>query len=326
MNTASPEPSPATAPRTDTPPAPKVIGELINNAYGRARRAWEARDVSGFQHLAKLQADAGAELVNLNVDGTQKISVRVEEMLEFLPIVIPAIQEATDVSLSFDNPNIAYHRVALEAFDRSKSRGKPLFNSLAASREDLDEMIAMIGEYDMRCIVMASECFRPDGSTGQSLDPQQSYETVKRFVDLLVTKANRTIDDIIVDPGLAPVGADTYGLVNIGLDTIRLCAADADLQGLHYSVGLSNFAWGTPKAVKPLLERAYLTIAGRLGLDYALANVEANSTPLEGDHPLIVELEAALQHGRRQDGESAEDAGFRQAEKIMDLCSDYIEE
>lgn len=305
---------------------PKIIGELINNAYARARRAWEARDVSGFQHLAKLQADAGAELVNLNVDGTQKVSVRVEEMLEFLPIVIPAIQAVTDVSLSFDNPNIDYHKVALGVFDRSKSRGKPLFNSLAASRHDLDGMIELIREHDMRCIVMASECFRPDGSTGQSLDPQDSYETVVRFVDLLVSKADRTVDDIIVDPGLAPVGADTYGLVNIGLDTMRLCAADPQLKGLHYSVGLSNFAWGTPKAIKPLLERAYLTIAGRLGLDYALANVEANALPLEADHPLIDALEAALAGGRTQAGETAEDAGFRQAEMVMDLCAEYIDE
>ena len=321
MNTDS-SPATSAAPVTN----PKIIGELINNAYGRARRAWEARDVSGFQHLAKLQADAGAEFVNLNVDGTQKVSVRVEEMLEFLPLVIPAIQEATDVALSFDNPNIEYHKVALQAFDRSKSRGKPLLNSLAASRDDLDGMIELIREHNMRCIVMASECFRPDGTTGQSLDPKDSYETVVRFVDMLVSKAGCTVDDIIVDPGLAPVGADTYGLVNIGLDTMRLCTADPQLKGLHYSVGLSNFAWGTPKAVKPLLERAYLTIAGRIGLDYALANVEANTIPLEADHPLIAELEAALEEGRALEGETTEDAGFRQAEKIMDLCADYIDE
>lgn len=321
MNTDSS--SPAT---TEPVAQPKIIGELINNAYARARRAWEARDVAGYQHLAKLQADAGAELVNLNVDGTQKVSVRVEEMLEFLPVVIPAIQEATDVSLSFDNPNVEYHRVALAAFDRSKSRGKPMLNSLAASRDDLDGMIELIREHDMRCIVMASECFLPDGTSGQSLDPKDSYETVVRFVDMLVSRADRTVDDIVVDPGLAPVGADTYGLVNIGLDTMKLCSEDPQLKGLHYSVGLSNFAWGTPKAVKPLLERAYLTIGGRLGLDYALANVEANSTPLEPDHPIIAELEAALEAGRAQAGETAEDAGFRQAEMIMDLCSEYIEE
>ncbi|MBA4136053.1 MAG: dihydropteroate synthase [Opitutus sp.] len=307
------------------PPRIRVIGELINNAYARARRAWETRDLAGFQELARLQSDAGAEVVNLNIDGTQRVSVRTEEMLEFLPKVIPAIQEATDVPLSFDNPNIAYHRVALRAFDRSRCRGKPVFNSLAASRQDLPAMVELIREHDMRCIVMASECFKPDGGSAQSLDPQQSYETVKRFAELLVTQANRTLDDIIVDPGLAPVGADTYGLVNIGLDTMRLCSGDPHLRGLHFSVGLSNFAWGTPKASKALLERAYLTLGARVGLDFALANVEANSIPLPEDDPLVAQLAAALETGRAAAGESAEEAGFRQAAAIMEICSAYQE-
>lgn len=308
-----------------TPPKIRIIGELINNAYARARRAWEARDVAGFQQLAVHQAALGAELVNLNVDGTQRISVRPEEMLEFLPKVIPAIQDATDVPLSFDNPGIDYHRVALRAFDRSRCRGKPLLNSLAASRQHLAEMIDLIRDHDLRCIVMASECFKPGGGSAQSLDPQQGYETVRVFVDLLVTKANRTLDDIIVDPGLAPVGADTYGLVNIGLDTMRLCTADPNLSGLHFSVGLSNFAWGTPKAAKALLERAYLTLAARVGLDHALANVEANAEPLPEGHPLVAQLAEALESGRPAEGESVEEAGFRQAAKIMEICSDYIE-
>jgi 5-methyltetrahydrofolate--homocysteine methyltransferase len=306
-------------------PRIRIIGELINNAYARARKAWEARDVAGYQQLAKLQADAGAELVNLNVDGTQRIAVRVEEMLEFLPKVIPAIQAASDVAISFDNPNIEYHKVALRAFDRSKCRGKPLFNSLAASRQHLDDMIELIRVHDMRCIVMASECFMPNGGTSQSLDPHMSYETVKRFVELLVTKANRTTDDIIVDPGLAPVGADTYGLVNIGLDTMRLCSADPHLRGLHFSVGLSNFAWGTPKAAKALLERAYLTLGARVGLDFALANVEANSTPLPAEHPLVAQLEAALESGRQIAGEPSDEAGYRQATQVMEICSAYLE-
>ena len=309
-----------------TVPRIRIIGELINNAYARARKSWEARDVTGYQYLAKLQSDAGADFVNLNVDGTQRVSVRIGEMLEFLPKVIPAIQAATDVPISFDNPNIEYHKVALRHFDRAKSRGKPLFNSLAASRQDLPAMIELIREHDMRCIVMASECFQTGGGTSQSLDPKQSYEAVKHFTDLLVTKAGRTLDDIIVDPGLAPVGADTYGLVNIGLDTMRLCTADPHLRGIHFSVGLSNFAWGTPKAVKPLLERAYLTLGARVGLDFALANVEANSRPLPEDDPLVAQLEAALQTGRVINGESVEEAGYRQASAIMDLCSEYIEQ
>lgn len=302
-------------------PQIRVIGELINNAYGRARTAWERRDLDGYQALARLQADGGAEAINVNVDGTQRTSVRPAEMLEFLPRLIPALQEATDAALCIDNPDIEYHRTALRALDRSKCRAKPILNSLAASRHRLDEMIALVREHDLRCIVMASERFLQGGGSAQSLDPRDSYETVRTFVDRLVSEAGRTLDDIIIDPGLAPVGADTYGLVNIGLDTLRLCADDIHLRGLHYSVGLSNFAWGTPKSVRHRLERAYLTLAGRFGLDFALANVEQNAAPLPADDPIVGQLESALLAGRRINGESAEEAGFRQAEKIMDICN-----
>jgi 5-methyltetrahydrofolate corrinoid/iron sulfur protein methyltransferase len=302
----------------------RIIGELINNSYGRARSAWEKRDVVGYQNLVKLQADKGAEIINVNIDGTQKVSVRVHEMLDFLPKLIPALQEVTDVPLSFDNPNIEYHKVALKAFDRSKCKGKPVLNSLAASRQQLKEMIGLVKDYDLRVVVMASEKFVDDGGA-QCLNPQDAYEATKRFVEILVTEANRTLDDIIVDPGLAPVGADTYGLVNIGLDAMKWIHADPATKGVHFSVGLSNFAWGTPKGIRHKLERAYLTIASRYGLDYALANVENNAEPLEVDDPLVARLEEALQEGRIQGEESQEEAGFRQAAKIMELCSEYVE-
>jgi cobalamin-dependent methionine synthase I len=304
----------------------RIIGELINNAYARARTAWEARDVTGFQALAKLQADGGAVAINVTIDGTQRVSVRLPEMIAFLPQLIPALQAVTEVPLSFDNPAIAYHHAALAVFDRSKCRGKPILNSLAASRHRLDEMIGLVKEHDMRCIVMASEKFLPGGKSAQCFQPAESYETILRFADLLVNQAGRTLDDIIVDPGLAPVGADTYGLVNIGLDTMRLVSANPALRGIHFSVGLSNFAWGTPKAVRHLLERAYLTLGARVGLDMALANVEHHTAPLPEDDPLVAQLAAALEHGRPLAGETTENAGFRQAEKIMEICSAYIED
>jgi cobalamin-dependent methionine synthase I len=307
-------------------PKIQIIGDIINNAYARARKAFEARDLTGYQHLAKFQVQKGAAAIDINIDGTQRIMVRQPEMLEFLPKLVPALQAATDVPLCFDNPSLAYHRTALASFDRSKSRGKPILNSLAASRTELAGMMELIREHDMRCIVMASEKFLPNGGSAQSFSAEEGHETVRRFVELLAEKANRTLDDIIVDPGLAPVGADTYGLVRIGLDTMRLVTADPQLKGIHFSVGLSNFAWGTPKAIKPLLEAAYLTLGARVGLDMALANVEHVTGPLPEDHPLVAQLESALQLARPAEGESVEAAGFRQAALIMELCAPYIEE
>ncbi|MCC6416182.1 MAG: dihydropteroate synthase [Opitutaceae bacterium] len=302
-------------------PTIKVIGELMNNAYARARKAWETRDVAGYQHLAQLQTAGGASILNLNIDGTQRLSVTQEEMLAFLPTLVPAIQAATTTPISFDNPNLDYHRAAMAVFDPAKSSGKPVYNSLAASRRRLDEMIAFIKEHDMRCIVMASEKFSTSGGSETAFTPEETLETVRIFVDRLVSEADRTTDDILVDPGLAPVAADTYGLINLGIDTMRLCRADPHLKGLHFVVGLSNFSFGLPKAIRDPLERAYLTIAGRAGLDHALANVERNATPLPEDDPMVAALEEVLAAGRALPGESAEDAGYRQTDKIMELCA-----
>jgi 5-methyltetrahydrofolate corrinoid/iron sulfur protein methyltransferase len=304
-------------------PAPQIniIGELINHAYARARTAWEKRDVAGYQHLARLQADRGAVILNVNIDGTQRLAVTSEEMLAFLPQLVPALQAATDTALSFDNPNLDYQRTALTHYDRAKSRGKPVYNSLAASRQRLPEMIAFIKEHDMRCIVMASERFGAGGESEMTFKPEEAHETVRIFVDLLVSQGGRSLDDIIVDPGLAPVAADMYGLINLGLDTMRLCRADPQLAGLHFSVGLSNFAFGLPKSLRAPLERAYLTLAAAAGLDYALANVELNAEPLPPEDPLVAELAGVLAAGRAGPGESAEDAGYRQTDKIMELCA-----
>jgi cobalamin-dependent methionine synthase I len=295
-----------------------IIGELMNNSYARARRAFIGRSVKDYQALAKLQADLGADFLTLNLDGTQQIQVKRQEMLDFLPDVVLAIQEAASTPISFDNPSVEYHRVALKHYDRSKS-GPPILNSLAASREHLDEMVELVKHYDTRVIVMASERFVP-GGTAQCLNAQDAHAAAKYFVERLVTKAGRKNEQIIIDPGLAPVGADTYGLVNIGLDAMWLIRQDPDLQGVHLVVGLSNFAWGTPKGVREELEKAYLALGMEVGLDFALANPEKSPAPLPKDHPMVAKLRHALDQGRPKKGETPETAGFRQAEAIMELC------
>jgi 5-methyltetrahydrofolate corrinoid/iron sulfur protein methyltransferase len=298
----------------------KIVGELMNNSYARARNAFTARDVQGYQNLAKIQTDLGAAYLTLNVDGTQLIQVRMEEMLAFLPDVIPAIQESVNTPISFDNPSVEYHKVALKHYDRKKS-GRPILNSLAASRTHLDEMIELVKHYDTLAVVMASEQFVP-GGTAQCMNPQDAYRAAKQFVELLVTKGGRTNDQIIIDPGLAPVGADTYGLVNIGLDAMRLISADSDLKGVHMIVGLSNFAWGTPKGVREELEKAYLTLGMEVGLDFALANPEKTPGPLPPNNPMVEKLRLALAQGKVRADESQETAGYRQAEAIMEICND----
>jgi 5-methyltetrahydrofolate--homocysteine methyltransferase len=182
-------------------------------------------------------------------------------------------------------------------------------------------MIELVGHYKTWAIVMASERFVEGGST-QCLTPQDAHEAARQFADMLNTKAGCENDRMMIDPGLPPVGADTYGLVNLGLDAMRLFRQDPDLAGVHVSVGLTNFSWGIPKEFRGPIEDAYLTLATDAGLDMALVNPEKNPHPLPADDPLVGKLRDALESGRPLEGESQEEAGYRQAESVMAIFSD----
>jgi 5-methyltetrahydrofolate corrinoid/iron sulfur protein methyltransferase len=295
----------------------KLIGELINNSFARSSRAFRARDVAGYQKLAKLQADLGADYITLNIDGTQNMRVLPQEMFDFLPELIPAIQEVTDVPIAFDNPSVEFHRRCLAIYDREKS-GQPILNSVAASRHNLDEMLELVAHYDTMVIAMASEKF-VEGGGAQCLSADDVYGASQKLVDLLRKKAQRTNDQIIIDPGLAPVGADTYGLVNMGIDAMRRIRSNRDLEGVHLSVGLTNFSFGIPRDIRERVESAYLTLAVDAGLDFVLGNPEKNLHLLDHDDRFVRGVADALEAGRPTDVETQEEAGFRQAAKIIEL-------
>ena len=299
-----------------------VIGELMNNSYGRARKAWQAREIAGYQELAKIQTALGVSYLTLNIDGTQKLPVTLQEMLEFLPQVIPAIQEVTAVPISFDNPDVAFHRECLRYYDPGKSHGRPILNSISVSRHDIGAMIQLVKEHDMNVVVMASECVMPDGSHGSATSVEDILNTTRYFVSLLHEQAGIGNDRIIVDPGLAPIASDTTGLINLCLDSIAALRSDQSLEGIHISVGLSNFALGAPKPMQVSLERAFLCLAMEAGMDFALANPEKNTVPLPRDAKLVHDLDRVLDEGRVRPGESAEDAGYRQLDALMELWAE----
>ncbi len=298
-----------------------IIGDLINSAYGRARKAWRNRDLKGYQKLALSQVEWGSKFLDVNIDRTKSGDVTLKEMLEFLPELIPALQEVTSVPLCFDNPSPDFQQKALEAYDFEKSNA-PIINSIAASRQQLDRFLELINEYKPYVLVVASEILKQNGDSRQCETPEDIYNASKYFVDLLREKAEIPNSKIILDPGLPPVSADTQGIVNMGLDAMKMIGGEKDFEGIHFSVGLSNFSWGTPRHMRSDFERAYLNIASAYGLDMAIANPEHNPIPLEDGHPMINRLREALEVGRPHHGLSQEETGYMQAEAILAMVNE----
>jgi cobalamin-dependent methionine synthase I len=108
-------------------------------------------------------------------------------------------------------------------------------------------------------------------------------------------------EDLIIDPGIAPVGSDAEGNLKRLLTAMERIHNDPDLAGVHMSVGLSNFtvmlpakrADGSP--VKGPLESAFLTKAVPLGLDMVVGSVRRKYELLPPEHPAMICLEEVLQ-------------------------------
>jgi 5-methyltetrahydrofolate--homocysteine methyltransferase len=100
-------------------------------------------------------------------------------------------------------------------------------------------------------------------------------------------------EHLIFDPGIAPIGSDTEGILKMVLESMELMHNDPDFAGVHMSVGLSNFtvmlppkkADGSP--VKGPLESAFITMAKPLGLDFIIGSVKKNYQLLPPDHPAM---------------------------------------
>ena len=106
--------------------------------------------------------------------------------------------------------------------------------------------------------------------------------------------------DVIVDPGIAPIGSDTEGLLKMTIGAMELSNQDSECAGLHFSVGLSNFTVMLPpkrpdgSPVKSALESAFLTKAMPLGLDMCIGSVKRKYELLEPAHPAMQCLEDVL--------------------------------
>ena len=109
------------------------------------------------------------------------------------------------------------------------------------------------------------------------------------------------------------------GCLRAHLPKIR---SEKDLEGVHISVGLSNFAIGAPKPMQVPLDRAFLCLAMEAGLDFALSNPEKNTVPMSKDEKLVQDLIHILEAGRVRSGETREDAGYRQLATLMELWGD----
>ena len=265
-----------------------LIGESINDSVPSTKALLDAGDIAGIQQLARSQDEGGADYIDVNVGLRSK---------DWMARLVKAIQEVTAKPLSIDSPDIDICRAGLEAYDLDRAEGRrPILNSISPLRPEMFELVKV---KPCMPILLISEHQTPDGSCAPCRTATETYQAARSMV-ALARQHGLACDDMVLDPGIAPVGSDTEGNLKRLLDAMQMIKDDAKLQGVHYSVGLSNFTVMLPVKrkdgipVKSSLESAFLGKAVPLGLDMVIGSVKRNYAPLPDDHPAVECLDKSL--------------------------------
>ena len=259
---------------TTTSKAPiNIIAESLNDSVPSTHALYEAGDMDGVRELAKFQDEQGAVYIDVNVGSFPA---------DFFVQVIREVQSATGKPLALDSPDPVLIEAGLKVYDDSV--GLPILNSISPLRMELFELYKV---KRFRPILLISE-----GESGACRTADETIESAK----LLLAKAKALgipNDDLVFDPGVAPIGSDNEGNLTRLMETMHRLHTDPMFAGCHASVGLSNFTVMLPPKrkdgmpVKSSLESAFLTRTMPLGLDYIIGSVKRHYEILPDDHPAM---------------------------------------
>ncbi|MDD5647642.1 MAG: dihydropteroate synthase [Dehalococcoidia bacterium] len=229
-----------------------LIGENIHIISKAVNEAVRDRDGAPIQALAKAQARAGADYLDLNLGPARK---EPEEVASWL---VDTVQAVTDLPISLDTMN----PLAMEA-GLKLCRKRALLNSASGKAESKEKMMPLAVKYSTQVVISVI--------TDQGCPPDVDSR-VESIMETVAYANGLGIDneDIWVDPIILPVSADQKQ-VREALEFVRILT-DL-LPGVKSVVGLSNVSNGTPAPLRGILNRTYMVMLERNGLYSAIADV-----------------------------------------------------
>lgn len=251
-----------------------IIGENIHVIAQAVSTAIRERDAKVIQDLAKAQAEAGADYIDLNVGPMKKDP---EENMQWL---VSTVQQITDLPLSIDTMNAVAMEAGLKACQK-----RPLLNSASGKTDSKEQMLPLAQKYncDVVISVMTDKGMPPDVDS----KIESIMDTVAYANELGIPN-----EDIWVDPIILPVSTAGEGqrFAVACLEFIKIL--EDVLPEIKSTVGLSNVSNGVPSELRPILNRTYLVMLERNGLYSAISDPldKEFMNLVKGGMPKIVEL------------------------------------
>jgi cobalamin-dependent methionine synthase I len=149
--------------------------------------------------------------------------------------------------------------------------------------------------------MLVTEGASGDGEIRMNKTAEETHATAKAMMAIAREQIKGVRNnELILDPGIMPIGSDSEGNFKRLVNAVRLIHEDPDMKEVNMSVGLSNFtvmlpskrADGSP--VKGPLESAFLTMAMPMGFNTIIGSVKRKYSLLPEDHPAMQCLREVL--------------------------------
>lgn len=229
----------------------KLIGENIHIISKRVREALVNRDESFIIDLINKQNQM--DCIDLNVGPAKG------EFEGVIPWLVGLVENNSKLNISFDTTNSSEMKKGL---DICKNCSDSFINSASCDYERLESMTDLASEYKTNIIglTLSSKTGIPKTSDGRVELALEIYETC-----MMKEIPN---EKIYFDPLILPVSVEQSQVMET-LNTIKILKESFE-PACKTVVGLSNISNGSPKDLRPLINRTYLSLAYGAGLDCAI--------------------------------------------------------
>lgn len=227
----------------------QIIGEKINGTRRLVNEAVLARDADFIRKLAKEQAEAGADLLDVNAGTTP------DREPDDLAWLVGIVQESVDIGLCLDSSNPAALAEALKVVVK-----EPMINSISGEPERLSTILPIAASRPCMIIALAMD----ESGLPKSVDDR--LRVTEKVFD--ATRAAGVPDEkVYVDPLIMTVATDTQAAL-AALQSMR--EINGRYPQAHLTSGLSNISFGLPG--RSAINRTFLTLALEAGLDSAIVD------------------------------------------------------
>jgi cobalamin-dependent methionine synthase I len=226
-----------------------IIGEKINGSIPSVGEAIAKKDAAFIQDLAKTQADAGADFID--VCASTDVSVELETMRWLIDLV----QAVTDTPIAIDSPSA---EICAHAVQFCKKPG--LVNSVSMEGNKTDVVFPVIADTKWQCAALLCD------DTGI---PKSGQQRLDIFTAVMEKAKQYNIDParLHIDPLVEMLCTSEEGITMI-LDVIR--EIKGQYPTIHVTGGASNISFNLP--ARKFVNQAFLVLAMGAGMDSAIIN------------------------------------------------------